>query len=57
MVHKFKLKAHWQQQAEFAEVLFIAVLETGDDEDHGLDTDFENDKEWQPLDVWTIRLK
>jgi hypothetical protein len=40
-------------------LLFITVLETGDDEDHGLDTDFEDDEEWQPLDnqaddVWRL---
>ena len=48
MVHKSKA----QQQAEFAElaeVLFIAVLETGDKEDHGLlDINVEDDEEWQP---------
>jgi len=46
----YKTKAQQQAElAELAEVLFISVLETGDDSDHGLDTDPEDDKEWQPL--------
>ena len=43
----YKMKA--QQQAELAEVLFISMLETGDHSDHSLDTDPEDDEEWQPL--------
>jgi hypothetical protein len=46
----YKTKAQQQVElAELAEVLFISVLQTGDDSDHGLDTDCEDDEEWQSL--------